>query len=100
MPHTQVVLNTDKARAATPEILAVHCISQDRSPDLAKHAAVVNGDGVMASGEGPVGFSGGPDGVDTELGASQKGDDARSVQVEAADKRKEAKTKRGRQAKG
>ncbi|GLC35506.1 Protease Do-like 9 [Pleodorina starrii] len=37
--NTKVVLDTAKAKAATPEIMAVHCISHDRSPDLAKAAA-------------------------------------------------------------
>jgi hypothetical protein len=30
----QVVLRTDKAKEATKEVLATHCISSDRSPDL------------------------------------------------------------------
>ncbi|GIL64530.1 hypothetical protein Vafri_18424 [Volvox africanus] len=34
--NQKVVLDTAKAKAATPDILAVHCISNDRSSDLVK----------------------------------------------------------------
>ncbi|GFR47412.1 hypothetical protein Agub_g9129 [Astrephomene gubernaculifera] len=57
--NQKVVLDTSKAKAATPEILAVHCISQDRSPDLTTKAVE---NGAAAPSTSKVAVSGGKSG--------------------------------------
>jgi hypothetical protein len=47
-PVLQVVLSTAHAKAATKEILSMHCISSDRSPDLPGAAAAAE-DGAPGS---------------------------------------------------
>ncbi|PNW73966.1 hypothetical protein CHLRE_13g579901v5 [Chlamydomonas reinhardtii] len=57
--NQKVVLDTAKARAATSEILAMHCIATDRSPDLlgqqAAAAAAAAGAAAEAAGAGAAG---------------------------------------------
>ncbi|KAG2443617.1 hypothetical protein HXX76_001968 [Chlamydomonas incerta] len=48
--NQKVVLGTAKARAATSEILAMHCIAADRSPDLVAAAGVSGGAAGAAEG--------------------------------------------------
>jgi hypothetical protein len=59
------VLRTDKAKQATKEVLATHCISSDRSPDLEAGAAAANG--------GPPGGGGGGGGGAAANGGSAAG---------------------------
>lgn len=47
----QVVLGTSKAKASTPDILAVHCIAADRSPDLMQGAQEQQGGQSGAKGQ-------------------------------------------------
>ncbi|KXZ47287.1 hypothetical protein GPECTOR_36g14 [Gonium pectorale] len=65
--NTKVVLETGKAKASTPEIMAVHCISHDRSPDLLAKPAAAPADAEAAPAvaaepvvNGPSGSEAGP----------------------------------------
>jgi hypothetical protein len=73
-----VVLCTERAKAATQEILETHCIASDRSPDLqldggaAAVAAAANGvDGVkVETGAAVAGGAGGSKVADGSKGGS------------------------------
>ncbi len=91
----QVVLGTPKAKASTPDILAVHCIAADRSPDL------------MQGGQGQ-GQAGGQSGVNGQAnGPVKDGEGAGAGEAEDEDggdkgkeKEKGAKGGKGGKASG
>ncbi len=66
----QVVLATATAKAATADILAMHCIASDRSPDLLKAVA---GGAAVAAGAVAANGAGGKGGGSSAGGSGRGG---------------------------